>query len=114
MEIKQSTENGIQLYKLSGNLLGETYGTPLLDRIKQQVADGGTRFVLNLADLKFVNSTGIGTLIAALTRARNAGGDLVLVAVPQQLDKMLQITKLDKLFTAFENEQEAIQSLVKS
>jgi anti-sigma B factor antagonist len=66
--------------------------------------------VLNLRDVTYIDSGGLGTLVSLYTTARNAGGALKLASLTQRVDDLLQVTKLVTIFEVFENEQAAVQS----
>jgi anti-sigma B factor antagonist len=71
----------------------------LRDAVSSVLASGTTRMALDLAELDFVDSTGLGVLVGALKRTREAEGDLVLTAVPPRIIKLLELTGLHKVFT---------------
>jgi len=107
MEINRSTENGITLLELSGNLLGEKDTQPILEAVETSIANGSTNFIVNLEGMKYINSTGLSVLITMLTKSRNAKGNMCIYNVPEQLSKLLTMTQLDKLFPKAESLQQA-------
>jgi anti-sigma B factor antagonist len=108
MEIKNEVKGNAVVIYLSGNLLGENANGPVLDFIKQQIEAGRTHVVVNLADLKFINSTGLGMLMTALARVRNAGGEMYLCHLPELMVKLLKMMKLDQTFLVTATEAEAL------
>ena len=104
-------KEGVLVISLVGNLLGENTNAPVMELLKQNIETGSTKVVFNLSEMKFINSTGLGMLMTALTKSRNAGGDLALSGVPDQMKKLLQMTKLETVFTVCEDEKSAIQFL---
>lgn len=104
-------KDGVLVISLAGNLLGENTNTPTLELITQHLEQGINKMVFNLSELKFINSTGLGMLLTALTKSRNAGGDLALSNVPDQMKKLLQMTKLETVFTVYDDENLAIKFL---
>jgi anti-sigma B factor antagonist len=82
-----------------------------MELLKQNIENGTIKVVFNLSEMKFINSTGLGMLMTALTKSRNAGGDLALSGVPDQMKKLLQMTKLETVFTVCKDEKSAIQFL---
>lgn len=107
MEINRSTENGITILELSGNLLGEKDTKPILEAVETSIQNGSTNFIVNLEGMKYINSTGLSVLITMLTKSRNAKGNMCIYNVPEQLSKLLTMTQLDKLFPKAESLQEA-------
>jgi anti-anti-sigma factor len=66
-----------------------------------------------MSDFKYMNSTGLNTLITILTRARKAGGEAIVCSVPDNIKSLLAITKLNSIFTVVTNEAEAEKFLLK-
>ena len=106
-EIKE----GVLIITLEGNLLGEHANAPVMELINKALAEGNKKVLFNLEGMKFINSTGLGMLMTALTKVRNAGGELGLCSLPDQMKKLLQMTKLESIFTVFADEAGAITTL---
>ncbi len=106
-EIKE----GVLVITLEGNLLGEHTNVPVMELINKNLAEGNKRVLFNLNAVKFINSTGLGMLMSALTKVRNAGGELGLCSLPDQMKKLLQMTKLENIFPVFADEAAAIATL---
>jgi anti-sigma B factor antagonist len=111
MNLQTDSKDGVIIAKFSGNLLGETYYQPMVDMVQEKIAGGEKHFILELSELQYANSTGLGGMLTMLTKARNAGGELILVAVPDSLRKLIEMTKLDKIFREEADIDSAIQSL---
>lgn len=112
--MKSETKNGVLVISLDGNLLGEHVNTPVMELIKASIEAGNRKVLFNLSDMKFINSTGLGMLLTAVSKTRNAGGELALCNVPEQMKKLLQITKLDPVFNQQPDEAAAISFLTKN
>jgi anti-sigma B factor antagonist len=114
MNVKLTThENGdVTVVDASGKLtLGE--GTSLLrTKIRELVAGGSRRIVLNLADVTYMDSSGLGELIAAHTTVTTAGGEMKLLNLAKRVHDLLKITKLYTVFEAFEDESAAVNSFM--
>jgi anti-sigma B factor antagonist len=76
--------------------------------VKGYIESGRNRFVINLGAVKFINSNGLGLLINILTKSRKAGGDAVLSNVPDELNRLLAMTKLNSIFSTAATPQEAL------
>jgi anti-sigma B factor antagonist len=86
-------------------------GIGLLRNAIQQLVVGGHRNVLvNLTELLYVDSAGMGELVSACTTVRNLGGDMKLVNPQPRVTHLLQMTKLSTLFAVFADEQTALES----
>ncbi|MFN8298665.1 MAG: STAS domain-containing protein [Chitinophagales bacterium] len=109
--MKNELKDGVLVISLEGNLLGENTNGPVMDLIKQNIEAGTKKVLFNLADMKFINSTGLGMLMTALSKTRNAGGELALCGLPEQMRKLLQMTKLETLFPVYGDEAAAITFL---
>jgi anti-sigma B factor antagonist len=75
----------------------------LKDSLSACLDDGAHRLVVDLTEVDFIDSTGIGVLVAALRSARQAGGDLGLVVTHPHVSRILEITSLDKVFLLSED-----------
>ena len=82
------------------------------DRVREQVSvlvsQGRTDLVVDLSDVGFMDSTGLGLLVGVLKRVRTAGGRLVLVVAPDKLRKVFELTGLTQLFTIHDSLDEAL------
>lgn len=109
--MKNELKNGILVISLDGNLLGEHSNAPVMELLKSNLDTGTKKVLFNLSEMKFINSTGLGMLMTALTKTRNAGGELALCGIPDQMKKLLQMTKLESLFPVHADEGAAISFL---
>jgi len=109
--MKNETKEGVLVIALEGNLLGEQANAPVMEMIKKSIEAGNNKVLFNLGEMKFINSTGLGMLLTAVSKTRNAGGELALCNVPEQMRKLLLITKLDGVFKSQPDEASAIAFL---
>ena len=108
----QITESsGIHVIRLSGRLLGKEQTEDLTNRVEELVQSGQNRFVADLENLQHMNSTGLNILISFLTKARNGGGELIIVNVPDSINKLLIMTKLNKVFSIEATLEDGISAL---
>ena len=89
--------------------LGEGTST-LRDHIRDQVSAGNKKILLNLGDVNYIDSSGIGELVSAFTTVTNQGGQLKLLALNKRIQDLLQITKLYTVFECHDDESAAIRS----
>ena len=110
MTITEKVQEEIVTISLSGSLLGEPDSTNLRQAVYRLLAENKKNFVLDLCDVKYINSMGLGTLIASLTSIRNRGGDMCLARVRDKVEGILMITKLVKVFRLYETVDKAVES----
>ncbi len=111
----------VAILDLSGRLsLGEALafgpgsGVVLNETIRELTKKGQKKILLNLAAVTYVDSSGVGQLVGALTTARNQSGDIKLLRPSSQVLDLLKTTKLDNVFDIQEDEAAAIQSFSKA
>jgi anti-sigma B factor antagonist len=112
MSVKLTTRgNGdVTIVDTSGKLtLGEGTST-LRTKIRELVAAGSRRIILNLADVTYMDSSGLGELIGAHTTVATAGGEMKLLSLAGHVHDLLKITKLYTVFETFEDEASAVSS----
>jgi len=110
VSMKASTRqvDGVTIVDLSGRItLGE--GSVILrDTIKDLLGKGQKKILLNLGDVSYIDSSGIGELVSAFTSVRNQGGELKLLHLTKKVHDLLQITKLYTVFDVKDDEATAI------
>ena len=112
MSMKSTTRqvDGITILDLSGRItLGEG-SVQLRDAVRDLLAKGSKNILLNLADVNYIDSSGIGELVSAYTTVRNQGGELKLLNLTKKVHDLLQITKLYTVFDVKDDEATAIAS----
>lgn len=101
---------GVTIVDLSGRItLGEG-SVVLRDTIRDLVSKGKNKILLNLADVTYIDSSGIGELVSAFTTVRNQGGELKLLKLTKKVHDLLQITKLYTVFDIRDDETAAVQA----
>lgn len=104
----------IKIIDLEGNYLIDQDYSRILDQVVEAINNGYNRFALNLKDLNHINSAGLSVMIRVMTKARTAGGDAVLVNIPEKIKQLLVITKLNSVFNTFEDIESAKEALSNS
>lgn len=115
MQLKISVRtlnDGIVVVDCAGRIVFGEETAALRDRVKGLIAEG-SRVVLNLADVTYIDSGGLGTLVALYTTARNASGSIKLARLTQRVGDLLQVTKLLTVFEVCNSEEEAVESFRK-
>ena len=112
MSMKASTReiDGVTIMDLSGRItLGEG-SVVLRDVVRDLLSKGKKKILANLADVNYIDSSGIGELVSAFTTVRNQGGELKLLNLTKKVHDLLQITKLYTVFDVKDDEASAIKS----
>ena len=99
-------DDGVAVLHLSGKL-NMVSAPAVRERIADLVAGGSSRVVVDLAHVPFLDSSGLGALIAGLKSARQAGGDLRIAAASEQTRLVLRLTNMDRMLTPYDTAEEA-------
>lgn len=100
----------VAIVDLNGKItLGENTGI-LRDELRSLLAQGNKHIVLNMGDVTYVDSAGLGELVGAYTTATNQGGAVKLLNLQGKMKDLMQITKLHTIFPAYDNEEAAVAS----
>jgi len=110
MEITERTVGAITLLDLRGKLTIPEGAQLLKDKSESLVFQKRTQVIVNLAAVPYIDSGGLGQLVACYTTLARAGGRLTLINVNAKNHDLLSITKLVAVFETFDNEREAIES----
>lgn len=113
MILKEKEVNGVVVLEMSGKVMGGPDANLLSEKLHQLVDQGKTKVVADLANVSWMNSSGLGILIGGLTTMRNNNGDLKLANVTERIQSLLIITKLITIFETFEKLDDAINSYQK-
>ena len=110
MHIEQRAVGDVVILDLKGKItLGE--GDELLkDKVNSLVNQGYRKVILNLADVPYIDSAGLGEVVRTYTTVSRQGGSLKLVNLTKRITDLLSITKLLTVFETFDTEQDAVQS----
>lgn len=111
MQLKISTRtiDDILIVDCSGRIIFGEESADLRDTVRKLLPDN-KRVILNLGGVNYIDSGGLGTLVALYTTARNAGGSIKLANLTQRVGDLLQVTKLLTVFEVYDSEGRAIES----
>ena len=104
-------EDNIQILTISGELIDKNQAINLLNAVDELVESDKNKLIIDIKDLKYMNSSGLNVLIQLLTKTRNNGGESVIYNVNKKITELLIITKLNTLFKFAETKEEAIKML---
>jgi len=95
----------------NGDLIGENNGPELVELINDAISEGSKYCLIDISEVRYINSSGIGVLITFLTKFRNKNGELFLIKPSEHVKKLLIITKLQAIFNIVESEEEALEKI---
>jgi len=109
LKLAMSTKDGILVVECIGRIVFGEESALLRERVKEALSQNN-RIVLNLAEVSYIDSGGLGTLVALRTSAQNAGGTIKLANLTQRVGDLLQVTKLLTVFDVYDSEAKAVES----
>jgi anti-sigma B factor antagonist len=109
LSISNRTVNGVAVVDCDGRLVFGEESASLRDAVRSLLLMN-KNIVLNLGGVNYIDSGGLGTLVALYTTARNAGGAIRLASLTQRVGDLLQVTKLVTVFEVHENVEQAVNS----
>jgi len=110
LDVSERQAGDVSILDLSGEVRIGDSSVALRDSIRKLAGSGKKKLLLNLAGVKYIDSTGIGELIASYTTITREGGQLKLLNLTDRIQNLLVITKLLTVFDSFEDEAEALKS----
>jgi len=105
--------NGVSVVALDGRIVLGEESTALRQKLKSLIAEGKKKIVLNMDDIKYIDSAGLGILVAAHVSAKTQGASLHLCHLGSKFQEVLQITKLLTVFEVCDTEAAAVASFSK-
>jgi anti-sigma B factor antagonist len=105
--------DGVSVVALDGRIVLGEESNALREKVKSLIAEGKKKVVLNMANITFIDSAGLGTLVAAHHSAKSQGAALKLAHLGSKFQEVLQITKLLTVFDVYNSEAEAVASFAK-
>lgn len=110
MKTKVNERYEAVIIELKGNVMGGEDTKEFNDLLHKLIDEGKNNIVVDLSDVKFMNSSGLGMMIGGLTTMKKAGGNLKLARVTEKIESLLIITKLITIFEFYDNVDDAIKS----
>jgi anti-sigma B factor antagonist len=103
-------KNNHLVIRLSGDLIGENNSATVIGVVAAALEQKVRVCIVDISDLRYINSSGIGLLITILTKFRNKGGEVYLMKPSESVQKLLVITKLNAIFHIIQSEDEILKS----
>ncbi|MBU0561886.1 MAG: STAS domain-containing protein [Bacteroidetes bacterium] len=110
MKIKSREQYGAVILELKGNVMGGPEAQEFQTLLHSLIDENKKNIVVDLANVKFMNSTGLGMLISGFTTVKNGGGSFKLANATEKINSLLVITKLITIFEHFNSVDEAVKS----
>jgi anti-sigma B factor antagonist len=108
-DIRESEREGIVILALKGRLtVGEA--STVREKVNELVAAGRVKVILDLQNVDYIDSTGLGSMVICFTTVKKAGGALKLLNLNKRNIELLLLTKLHTIFEVFSDEQDAVNS----
>jgi anti-sigma B factor antagonist len=113
LKLATQTKDGVLVVNCNGRIVFGEESSLLRDTVKKGVSENN-RIVLNLGEVNYIDSGGLGTLVALRTTAQNAGGTIKLANLTKRVGDLLQVTKLLTVFDVYDSEADAVDSFRKA
>lgn len=110
LEISEREREGIVVLDVAGRITAGEGAADLRERFRSMAAAGRNRVVLNLREVEYIDSTGLGVIVMGYTALRKSGGGLALEHLSERSIELLILTKLSTIFDVFDDEQQAVNS----
>lgn len=111
MKISTEVRSGMIIISPKGNLMGAPETEDFRNVIKEHLDAGATKYIIDLKNVKWMNSLGLGAIISAYTSVKNKEGIMVISNVSDKVKSVFMITQLIKVFQNYDNVEEAINAL---
>jgi len=110
MNLDEKKQGDILILSLSGELMGGDESKDFQDKIYKSIKEQDVQLVVDMKDVKWMNSSGLGILMAGLTTLRSSDGDLRLANVSDRVRRPIEVTKLDQVLKIFDTVEDAVNS----
>jgi anti-sigma B factor antagonist len=110
IKVNERQANGVTILDISGRIALGKETAAFRDSVRERLAQGKKNILLNLGEVPYIDSTGIGELVSAFTAARREGGDMKLLNLTKKVRDTVEIVKLGSIFELFNDEAAALKS----
>ena len=110
MKVKTIEKYGAVVIELKGNVMGGPEAQEFSDTLHKLINDDKKNVIVDLAETKFMNSSGLGMLISGYTTMKNGGGSMKLANATEKIESLLVITKLITVFEHYTTVEDAVNS----
>lgn len=102
---------GLVLLQMSGKLVDKAEAVDIGAEVEEQMSEGHNRFIIDLSELEYMNSTGLNIILNLMNKCRDKGGDAVVAGSTVRIKSLFSVTKLDSVFTLKDSTEEAVKHL---
>ena len=110
VSVRTRERDGIVILDLEGKMMGGADSDPIREEFRRLAESGSSKVLVNLEAVPWMNSSGLGVLLAAFIQLRKAGGAMRFVNAQERVRGILTTTKLEKMIESFDNEEDALAS----
>ena len=110
MKLTTREEKGIVIFEISGKIMGGEDETLFYGTLQKMINLKKTKVVIDLAEVEWINSLGLGLLISSLTTMRNSNGELKLARIAEKVKSLLVLTRLITAFESYDSVDDALKS----
>ncbi|HWY42472.1 MAG TPA: STAS domain-containing protein [Candidatus Sulfotelmatobacter sp.] len=110
VKMTNSEVDGVSVVRLDGRIVLGEESNSLREKLKSMLAEGKKKIVLDMADVKYIDSSGLGTLVAAHVSAKTQGASVRLCNLGKKFHEVMQLTKLLTVFDVYDTEAAALSS----
>jgi anti-sigma B factor antagonist len=110
MKIQERKNNSVLILALEGEIMGGEETKRLQERVVKAIREGSPFVVFDVKAVDWINSSGLGAVMACLTTLRGSGGDLRLLNASERVRRPIVITRLDQVLQMFDSEDEAVRN----
>jgi anti-sigma B factor antagonist len=111
MIIEETHSGGVVLLRLKGDFISEPDQMAFQQKVRNLVREGNTRLVVDLRDVHYINSCGIGSLVGALTTLRRGGGDIYLAGTTREVRSVFETAQLQLIFHFHSTVDDAVRAV---
>ena len=111
MKFTKEIDGSILFLSFDGDLIGENNGPELVELANEVIGKGVVKCLLDISEVRYINSSGIGVLITLLTKFRNKNGELYLINPSDHVNKLLIMTKLQAIFNIAKSKEEILEKI---
>jgi anti-sigma B factor antagonist len=114
MSVSERQDGGVTIVDVTGRLVLGDAADAVRDKVRSLLQQGRLQIVVNLGDVTYMDSSGLGVLVSSFATVNRQGGALKLLNLTKRLQDLLVITKLLNVFDCYENEAAAVRSFSKA